>query len=105
MSDNVSKAEIDARFDALDARTDVKFERLLGEIRVSNAELAGKLDVVAAKAAGRWTVWGAALTVGGVMLATTLGVLAFGGDRFDGGLNAASIADQAAAKAISNLQR
>ena len=57
------------------------------------------LEAAAAKAhsVGKTTLFLTALSIVAVILAA----MAFGGDRFDGGLNAASVAENAAARALS----
>lgn len=67
---------IDAKIEAAEARIDTKF-----------AELRGDLKDFATKG----TVWGAVATAIASILGVLLAVLAFGGDRFDGGLG---LADQ-----------
>ncbi len=58
-----------------------------------------RLEAIATKAhsVGKTTLFLTALSIVAVILAA----MAFGGDRFDGGLNAASIAEQAATRAIA----
>lgn len=65
---------IDAKIQAAEARVDTKF-----------AELRGDLKDFATKG----TVWGAVGTAVAAILGVLLAVLAFGGDRFDGGLGMA----------------
>ena len=65
---------VDAKIAAAEARTDTKFAELRGDLK----------DFATAKEM-RNTVWGAALTLGAIILAA----IAFGGDRFDAGLGMA----------------
>lgn len=76
---------VDSKIAAAEARTDTKFAELRGDL---------------AKFATKGTVWAAAATLGGTILAVLLGVLAFGGDRFDAGMSASS-----AVSAYSEAQR
>jgi hypothetical protein len=66
---------VDSKIAAAEARTDTKFAELRGDL---------------AKFATKGTVWAAAGTLGGTILAVLLAVLAFGGDRFDAGMSASS---------------
>ncbi len=63
------KDYIDARDDAVESRINARLDQLPTTEAVRN------------------NIWGAAITVIGLLL----GVAAFAGDRFDGGLNASSI--------------
>ena len=71
---------VDAKIAAAEARTDTKFS----DLRRDMDKLATTADVTAGANSNRNNVWGAALTV----LAILLAILAFGGDRFDAGVNA-----------------
>lgn len=89
-----SLASIAASVDGLKQDTrDAKLAALSAQNEASAAKShsAGKATVIT-------TGIGAVLAILGTMLA----VLAFGGDRFDGGLNASGIADQAASKAVAS---
>ncbi len=88
MSDPVTKDLLDARLEAVEARTTAQFKEILGEIKASNAALAGKIDVVAAKSAGKWTVWGAAGAIIAAMVATIIVLLQVGQTGYDSGRNA-----------------
>ena len=70
---------VDAKIAAAEARTDTKF-----------AELRGDLKDFATKT----TVWQAVGTIIVSVLGVLLAVLAFGGDRFDGGLSVGGIISQ-----------
>ena len=76
---------VDAKIAAAEARVDTKFAELRGDL---------------AKFATKETVWAAAGTVGGTILAVLLAVAAFGGDRFDAGMSS-----QSAVAALAQEQR
>ena len=82
MTDFSAKDYIDSRLEAAAARTDGEFVKVLA-----------KLDIISATMTTRWTTWSAALTIMGIILASLAAFLAYGGDRFDGGvqLTASSI--------------
>ena len=62
-----------------------------------------RLEAISTKAhsAGKTTVITTVLGTGAAILGIVLAALAFGGDRFDGGLDAASIAERAASNALA----
>ena len=72
MSDPLTRDELTARLEAVEARSDARFKEIMGEIKASNATISGKIDLVAAKSAGKWTVWGAALTIAGILIGSVL---------------------------------
>ena len=77
----MTREELEAKLEAVEARTDAKFERLLADIRTSNAELAGKIDTAAAKALDKWTATGLVAAA----VALIFAMIAFGGDQFGAG--------------------
>jgi hypothetical protein len=107
MNDSVSRDELAARLEALEARTDTKFERLFGEVREAraqatsdvalltagvrgdietlNATISGKLEIASAKTAGKWTVWTAAGAVIAAMVATIIVLMQVAQTGYDTG--------------------
>lgn len=74
-----SKEYVDLKAEVVAAQNNARFAEVLAEIKGLRSDIATKPS--------SWQVWGAALTGFGAILA----VLAFAGDRFDGGI---SLADQ-----------
>lgn len=86
------KMGVDMR-DYVDARTaEVRAENTLAigkvesRVDILTTHLDSQFNALSARITTKWTTWGAALTVLGVILAA----LAFGGDRFDGGVQLAT---------------
>lgn len=89
-------------------RLETHFEyvrRDLDSLKTGQDAILAQLGAVAAdvastkhSAAGKVTV----ISTGIAVVAVVLAVIAFGGDRFDGGMNASAIAEQAAAKAVAS---
>lgn len=125
MSDPITRDELAARLEAIEARADTKFEKLFSEIKDARAqsakeiavltsdlrgdfgtfksEMGGKLDVNAAKAAGKYTVWGAALTVVAAIVATILVFGQISQAAYDTGVSAEQRATEAAEKAAGDV--
>lgn len=63
-----------------------------------------RLEAISTKAhsAGKTTVITTVLGTGAAILGVLLAALAFGGDRFDGGLSAAGVAEAAASRALAD---
>ncbi len=80
--DPETKTYIDAKTEATRAQNDARF----ADLRADIATLITKVDAAPTK----WTVVAATATI----LGGTLAFLAFGGDRFDGGLSASSLVVQ-----------
>lgn len=82
-----TKDYIDRSMDAVRAQNDVRFTEVLSKIDA----LGGKIDAIKSDAITWKGVWGAAaattVAVGGLLL----GILAIGGDRFDGGMAASGV--------------
>ena len=78
MSDISIKEYVDGQLAASLARTDARFAEVIAELRVLESKIDGK--------AAYTTVWGAMFTGIISILGVMLAVLAFGGDRFDGGV-------------------
>ena len=109
MSDPLTREELSAELRAIRSESQANFERLVGELRTSQAEIRGDLKatkadilgemkVVAARSAGKVTVWTAALTVAGLLIAS---VLVFGQSAqtgYDTGWNARGEVEGAVAK-------
>lgn len=74
MSDFSAKDYVDARIDQARANTDARF-----------AEVLAKLESLGTKMVTKRSLWEAVAVIVGIILA----VLAFGGDRFDGGVQVA----------------
>lgn len=97
MSDPVTRDELTARLETIEARADARFNEIMGEIKASNAEISGKIATAQAKALDRWTAIG--IAVG--MLALTFAMLAYGGDLFGLGVSAGEVANKAAREAVA----
>lgn len=105
----VSRDEMLARLEAVDARNDARLKEFIGEVRLSNqvlkSEIAAEIKEIGGQIADHrletnsefvkfksetldrsntviWNVWGSAGAIAGLMLA----ILAFGNDRFSSGL-------------------
>ncbi len=89
---------MDAKIAASEARTDAKFEAIRGDLRVIAASTQGL----------KGTVVLTGITSVLAVAALLLGVLAYGGDRFNSGLETGAAveraADQAAARVILRQQ-
>lgn len=89
-------ATSEAKNEALEARVERSLSETLSEVKQTHTDLTSKFDKLTDKfenLPSRWTTWGAALSVAGVVLAA----LALAGDRFDGGVGlGAQIGDRAA---------
>ena len=97
MTDPVSREEIKAQLDAVEARVDVRFERVLREIEKSGADIKSRVDVAAAKSLDKWT----AFTLAIAMVALIYAMLAYGGSLFGLGLSTKDIAEAAAKAAVA----
>lgn len=102
--DSNVKSYIDAKTEATRAQNDARFANVLA--RLDN--LASVSDIQDTKKdiqSAKWNVWGASLAVAGLVLA----VLAFGGDRFDGGVQISSVmveqAEEAKRLAAENTEK
>ena len=76
---------MDAKIAAAEARTDTKFAELRGDLK----DFLKRSDFDNATRVTRANIWGAALTLLGIVLAA----LAFGGGRFDAGMGARSMVE------------
>lgn len=101
MSDPLTREEMAARLETVEARADARFKEIMGEIKASNATIAGKIDVVAAKSAGKWTVWGAAGAIIAAMVATIIVLLQVGQTGYDSGRNAEAAMREQVDKAVT----
>lgn len=119
MSDPITRDELAARLDAIEARSDTKFEKLFSEIKEARAasekevavltsDLRGDIkalntDITAklSQTAGQKTVWGAVATAIGVILfgvvATVIVLMQVAQTGYDTGINAEQRAAEAAA--------
>ena len=82
-----SMETVDAKIAAAEARTDTKFAELRGDIHLEFAEIKSELAKRPSTAALIGIVATSAVSVIGIIL----GVIAFGGDRFDAGVGMADI--------------
>ncbi|RZJ45819.1 MAG: hypothetical protein EON87_06565 [Brevundimonas sp.] len=96
MSEHVTKDELAARLEAVEARAEARFERLSGDVRSSHAELAGKIDAASAKALDKWTAIGLSFA----MIALIFAMLSYAGDLFGIGMSSSEVARQAAHEAV-----
>lgn len=100
--EDVSDA-VDAKIAAAEARSQAALATAMGEIRTEFANLRGDLKALDTKVAalpGRWTVFGAALTAVGIVLAA----LALGNDMFSRGFSSQDVAQAAATKALADFK-
>ena len=79
---------------ASEARVSEGVVRAIGDLRVEMAAMNGRM---LSKSSFFITTVGTGLSVLGIIIA----VLAFGGDRFGGGMDASAIAEQAAQSALN----
>lgn len=82
-----SKEYIDAKADAVRAQNDARFAEVMSEIRA--------LPTLRDNQSMKWNIWGAAIAAAGLIV----GILAFAGDRFNGGVQVASVSVQQAQEA------
>lgn len=126
MSDTLTREELAARLDAVEARTDTKFEKLFSEIKEARAasaketavltsDLRGDIKTMKAEigaqlsqTAGQKTVWGAVATAIGVILFGVVAtILVFGQisqTAYDTGINAEQRATEAATAAAEKVE-
>lgn len=93
---DMTREELDAKLEALEARSDAKFERLFAhlqtssvemraelraELQASHAGLSSKIDALAARSVDKITAAGLLLTA----IALVFGMISFGGDQFNTG--------------------
>ena len=104
VTDNISRDELAARLETIEARNDARFEKIMGEIKTSNAALAGKVDVIGARSAGKWTVWGAAGSIIVAMIATIIVLLQVMQSGYDTGRDAEKSINEAVERATSPQQ-
>ena len=102
VTDNISRDELAARLETIEARNDARFEKIMGEIKTSNATLAGKVDVIGARSAGKWTVWGAAGSIVVAMIATIIVLLQVMQSGYDSGRDAEKSINEAVARATAS---
>jgi len=88
----MTREELDAKLEALEARSDAKFERMFAhvqtshadlraEFQTSQAELSAKIDVLAARSVDKVTAAGLLAAA----IALVFSMIAFGGDQFGAG--------------------
>ncbi len=105
----ISREEIDAKLDrnqarleATEARIDASLQSVLAQVSASEARLQGSLDVVAARLEGlpkTGALIAAAATTGVTVVGLIVGILSWGGDRFDGGVQVTSASVEQALEA------
>nr|WP_295112490.1 hypothetical protein [uncultured Caulobacter sp.] len=92
----MTREELDAKLEALEARSDAKFERMFAHLQTSHAdlrselraelqtsfsELSAKIDALAARSVDKVTAVG--MLIGAIALIFSM--IAFGGDQFGAG--------------------
>lgn len=82
MTDITMKDYVDAQTQATRSQNDARFAEVISELRTLDSKLSHLPSVL--------TVWAAVFTGVASILGVVLGVLAFGGDRFDGGVQVAT---------------
>jgi hypothetical protein len=123
MSDAITRDELAARLEAIEARSDTKFEKLFSEIKDARAQSVKEVAVLTsdlrgdirtmeaginaklAQTAGQKTVWGAVATAVGVILfgviATILVLQQVAQTGYDTGINAEQRARELAVQAAA----
>lgn len=102
--DENTKNYIDAHTEKLDAKNEARFAHVDGrfstiEARFSNLE--AKIDVLGQTMPSWRSIWGAAIATVASIIGITFAVLSFAGDRFDGGIAAGSLANEAARQVLA----
>jgi len=117
-----SREEIDAKMDAMSARAEASearisesLEGIRADVKVATAEWSKTLTTVNASIAAieaktahlptTLGLWAALATTVVAVLGVLLALLAWGGDRFDGGISAASVTAQQAAQTELQSER
>lgn len=125
MSDPLTREELAARLDAVEARSDVKFEKLFSEVKEARAASAKEVAVLTSdlrgdiktmraeiaaqlsQTAGQKTVWGAVATAVGVILFGVVATMLVFGQvsqtAYDTGINAEQRAAEAATAAAEKI--
>jgi hypothetical protein len=88
-----TKDYIDAKVDAVRAQNDARFAEVLANVSV----LSSKIDALPSPVS-IWQIWGVALSTLGLAIA----IAAFASDRFDGGISASAVVDQATSQITAN---
>ncbi len=93
---------INAKIDGLRSETSADVLTTNARVDVLTKHLDAAFDILSARMTTKWTTWGAAGSIAALILASVgliVAVLQFGGDRFDGGIGAASVSVQQAEEA------
>jgi len=99
MSDPITRDELTAKLETIEARADARFAEIMGEIKASNATLAGKIETASAKTAGKWTVVASAAGAAATVIATIIVLTQVAQTSYDTGVNAEQRAAEAAKEA------
>ena len=94
MSD-LTRAEMEAKFEASEAKTDAKFARIEGKIDVIATMLSGKLDSLGEKISAadsynrdtRWVILGTVVTSAIAICAIIIGIVTYGDAIFGRGMS------------------
>lgn len=92
--DNETRLYVDAKTEATRAQNDARFAEVLSSISSLRSSLEGQIAAI--RPGMSW--WQFASTLAGALAVTlglVFGVLAFASDRFDGGLSAGAVVDEA----------
>jgi hypothetical protein len=95
--EDITRQIVDAKIEAAESRIDVKFAQLLAEMQATSA----KLESVAASTANlRSTVVVTGFAGGLAIIGIVAAMLAYGGRVFGAGVDASTVASQAARRAV-----
>lgn len=90
-------SEVDAKIAAAEARTDTKFAEMMGELRLIRSDFSTRLDHVEKSTSGiKTTVVSTGIVTGIAVIGLVVGIATWGSQMFGVGMDADSIARQAA---------
>jgi hypothetical protein len=98
------KDYIDAKVDAVRAQNDARFSEVLSEIKGLHLEVSTQNREISANIKSLPTKWS---VVGGIVagIGLAIGIFAYGGDRFDGGVQVSSVSVQQAQEAKNDASK
>lgn len=94
---DLTREEMTARLEAVEARSDAKFATVTSEMRTGFAELRAEIKEISARSIGKTSFFFGLIA----LFAAIVGVMSLMPAWFGSGLAASSIADAAAAKAVA----
>jgi hypothetical protein len=103
-ANEMTREEVDAKLETVEARTDAKFAQLIGEFDTKLAGLRGDMLEIKASLAPlaglKSTIVITSISSVIALAALLLGLLAYGGDRFGAGIEMSTVANEAARRAV-----